>query len=70
MDYIYWERLFNQLLLVILTLHNRPYCLLGYLGLEERWKRLLAFWEKLPPSKLTLRWGSAGNTHFNFVFST
>ena len=55
MDYIDWERLFTRLLLSILTLRNRQYCLLGYLDLGERWKRLLAFWGRLPHSKLTLR---------------
>ena len=55
MDYIYWERLFTRLLISILTLRNRQYCLLGYLDLGERWKRLLAFWGRLPHSKLTLR---------------
>ena len=30
------------------------YCLLSYLDLGERWKRLLAFWGRLPHSKLTL----------------
>ena len=56
MDYIDWERLFTQLLLSILILRNRQYCLLGYLDLGEHWKRLLAFWGRLPHPKLTLRY--------------
>ena len=45
----------TRLLLSILTLHNRQYCLLGYLDLAELWKGLLALWGRLPHSKLTLR---------------
>ena len=55
MDYIDWERLFTRLLLSILTLRNRQYCLLGYLDLAELWKRLLTLCGRLPHTKLTLR---------------